>query len=535
MADEGKKHRTMWMFPRNIRQILPWKLHQILQIMLAFEGDAGSQETQDAMYEQLASLGVKIPRSKTGIDKAGGMRTYFAQLKCLGFLWKREETGRWETTIAGDALLSSPEPAKVLRCQLMRMQYPSSYGSGPNVAVSPDMKVKPLRFLVRLLRDERLGGRLTCTDMAVAVIYGRREEDFERVVQKILEEREGGGLEAVIDSADDVRTPRRCSASPEEDLLLGAADAISIANTAKNYLSAAQIIVPCEGDGTTREDQCMLTADARILKELEPWLSEPIEPLTDRQEAWQRRFGRFDRRKDTRTTSGAPRLNGITALLQSRIITAAGESPYDFDVKAFCKAEAVKWSMAEADVARAVRPVLPRIRSVERDAVMRAAASGGVESLTLEKSVTAIFRRLGFELSEHIGQKKAPGRRGGYPDVRIRAARIPACGMGDAKATSRYDFPLGDESKLGSYYKECWSEFPDRTPEDFFLYIAGGFMGSAQRIEAKLDECTRTHGRPVSAITVEALLDMAEMEAPPAPDEIMEAFRKGRFYASASL
>lgn len=89
------------------------------------------------------------------------------------------------------------------------MQYPSVYGLGRNVSVDPSMKVKPFVFLIELWQDPRLGGYLTCLDIAVAVVYGRTHKCHDICVEKILKVRETGDLATVIESVDDVRTPKR--------------------------------------------------------------------------------------------------------------------------------------------------------------------------------------------------------------------------------------------------------------------------------------------------------------------------------------
>ena len=92
----------------------------------------------------------------------------------------------------------------------------------------------------------------------------------------------------------------------------------------------------------------------------------------------------------------------------------------------------------------------------ERDVIYQAAVSGGKEARVLEKAVTAIMVRLGFDQAEHIGQRKAP-RKGGYPDIRIKASSMVACGFADTKATARYGMGISDTLKLQTYYKNCWN------------------------------------------------------------------------------
>ncbi len=200
------------------------------------------------------------------------MRTYFAQLACLGLFWKDAEK-QFSTTYAGEELINANNPMKILRCQLLRMQYPSVYGLGPNVRIAPALQVKPFVFLIKLLQDNRLGGYLTCDDMAVGVVYGHTHADHNKCVTKILKLRASGKLSDVIDSVDDIRTPRRYTENnPDEDFVKGLQDAKDIANTAKNYLSAVQLVVPDTEDDrkfilTNRfeqEERIVLTAFKRL-------------------------------------------------------------------------------------------------------------------------------------------------------------------------------------------------------------------------------------------------------------------------------
>lgn len=138
-------------------------------------------------------------------------------------------------------------------------QYPSVYGLGNNVRIHPDMKVKPFVFLIRLLQDARLEHYLTAEDLAIPVIYGRRNADFEKCVQKI-------------------RTSKRCRPNDEEaDWRTGLQDALEIGNTARNYLIAAQL-----AESSTRiKGAIELSEQTVALPEVAGWLAEGdrIEPL----------------------------------------------------------------------------------------------------------------------------------------------------------------------------------------------------------------------------------------------------------------
>lgn len=502
---------------------------QIAQLLDACSGDTTTQKVQNDLYAQLDKLGLKVKANEYGVSNPGGMRTYFAQLACLGLFWK-DENKHFKTTFAGEELINANEPLKVIRCQLLRMQYPSVYGLGPNVRISDTLKVKPFVFLINLLKDPRLNGFLTCQDIAVAVIYGRTHSDHDKCVQKILKLRESGNdLIYVVDSADDVRTPRRYTENAEADLSAGIHDAADIANTGKNYLEAAQILVPDADDNK----KFILNCDPDVLTDINTWLDEKIDSLdTNSQAAWQMRYGRYTKSKSIRSRSSA-QINGEKALVCSNFVASVTASPFNFDLNDFIREQAKIWGKSEAEIGLLISGVRKRISNIERDTIKQAAASGGRDAIILERATTAIFKKLGFELTEHIGQKKAlSSRQGGYPDIRIRSASLPDCGFGDTKATMTYGIPLGDTIKLETYYKECWQEFPDKTPASYFLYISGGYSRKAETVELTLKDCSRKYGRPVSAITVDALLELAEMDRPPKPAEIVRAFRKGTYYTT---
>lgn len=524
------QYRKMWMFPRNIRRIDPWKLVQITQLIEACEGNITSQSVQDELYRMLGNLGVKVEANKARVANSGGFRTYLAQLACLGFFWRDPETLQYSTTLAGEYLSQACDPLTLLRCQLMRMQYPSVYGLGHNVSISPELKVKPLRFLVRLLMDERLGFAMTCDEMAVPVIYGRTEDDLDRCVEKILKMREVGGmLEEVIDSVDDLRTPRRCYFNdPDRDFVTGVEDAKQIANTAKNYLLAAILIAPCEDNPKAFE----LIRDESICRTISPWLTEKIEPLDPAYSAaWQQRYGRFNQSKAVRSLQKRS-LDGFEILIRTCFISRVSEEPYGFDLDAFVRAESTRWGKTPNDILRAIDPLRERVVSLEREVVTKAAYSGGKGAVTLEKATAHIFQKLGFTRACQTGQKRS-GRLGGYPDVWLQTEDRKQAGWVDVKATMRYDFPASDLLKLGQYYKTCEQELDPTAHSSFFLYVAGDFARSEKIVRERLLEAEALYGRPVSALTVGALLDLAEMSAPPSPQVLANAFTKGEVYSTA--
>ena len=275
-----------------------------------------------------------------------------------------------------------------------------------------------------------------------------------------------------------------------------------------------------------------LSEQTVALPEVAGWLAEGdrIEPLDpEHQEAWQQRYGRYDKTRASRTLSAARAVNGLAACVQAAFIQGHAANPFGFDVAAFISSEAKRWGCPEAEISSVIDPLLPSVPSIEDGIVRQASVSGGKEWLLLEKAMTSVMIRLGFDESEHIGQKKAP-RDGGYPDIRIKASTMQTCGFADTKATSRY----GNTNKLSLYYKDCLAEFLDRAPSSFFMYIAGGFDGKdAASVLNTLERCTQKYGRPVCAITVNAMLRLVRMNNRPGPEALVRAFSQRAYYPSA--
>lgn len=526
-------HRKTWMFPRNVRRITPWKMVQITMLMDTASGNTSDQSYQDQLYWRLANLNVKQPSTPYLTSNSGGMRTYYSQQVCLGLLWQDHSSKKWETTRAGECLIKSKKPIDILQCQLLRMQYPSVYGLGSQVRISPELNVKPFVFLVRLLMDPRLEGRMTELEFAIPVVYGRTPQDHDKCIEKILALRKGEELKDQIDSIDDLRTPKRYRPDdPDEDWRTGLQDIQEIGNTAKNYMLGAHMISASSAKKTYE-----LSIDPINDKKLQSWMQEPIEPYPDNKEAWQLRFGRYDKTKVVKHKPNTSKKNGLKTLISTNLINSVSDTFFNFSFTDFVEQEAERWGKSPAEVASLIEHLRDKTSSISRDAIMDAAFSGGKEALTMEKGVASIFKELGFDETEHIGQKTPANRRGGYPDIRIAKSGSNSCAFGDTKATGRYSFPITDTEKLNTYYKECWKEFKDNKPSQFFCYIAGGFAQQIPTVQKKLKEIEKLHGRPVSAVTLRALLDLLELKEkgkPLTPEQISNALSKSDIYTSGA-
>lgn len=521
-------YRRTWMFPRNIRRIEPWKLDQILNLLLACQEDTSTQQVQDWLYQELENLNIKRDRNKMKTGNAGGMRTYYSQLELLGLIVRDPSSKIYVSTRAGQKMMNHEDPLKVFRYQLFRLQYPSPYSVANNLRIDPRIKIKPFVFLCDLLKDNRVNG-LTSDEMAIPVLYGHNADCFEHCVQLILKLRQNNHkFETVVNSSQDFYTIKAKNRSFDA----GLKDVLDIANTAKNYLQAGQMIL--EDSDSKR---FVLTSNPEALTILNSVGREAIQPF-DKQysESFQIRYGRFDRQKgvNAQPKEKSLKLNGFEVLINTLFSSQLSENPYGVDVTSFVKNTAKNYGKSETEIHRIISPLIERRHSIERRVILDAAYSGGAQANLLERATTEIFKKLGFDKSLWIGSKKATtNRQGGFPDIYIRASQWNHCALGDSKATAKYKFPIGDTQKLGSYYKHCELEIDPNCSSEFFVYVAGGFETDSQ-VKKHLALCKNNLGKPVSAITVSALLDLVEREAKPSLETMITKLSQGSYYTSAT-
>ena len=170
------------------------KLNSIPEVLSTFSEQAldeewqGQRDTHLSLEEALEQAGLKRVgerRDQTG----GGARTYKAWVSSLGLIFIQESTGKLKLTLAGEAIMAGESPVEVLKHQILKYQFPSSFSISRGVQVSPRFKIRPFRFLLRLLSDSRLGYYLTEEEIAKIVITEaetEKDECYERIVNRLL-------------------------------------------------------------------------------------------------------------------------------------------------------------------------------------------------------------------------------------------------------------------------------------------------------------------------------------------------------------
>lgn len=523
--------RRVWMFPRNIRDIAPWKLYKILKVLLQCDSlDQYSGEDQKMMYRLLEESGIKKPGSIRDRNP-GGMRTYYSQLETLGLVFRVEDKNTYNYTIAGEAIVNEENPIKVLQYQLLRHQYPSAYALGRNVRIDPRMKVKPFLFILKLMHDEELDHYLTSSDVVFPVIYGHSNSCYEYVRSKILEYRETGSFVDVIDDWDNsLYTPRGSADKALNNIL-------DIANTALNYLKASSLVIADyhKIDGRTRylfnENYEQLYHD--FMKECDSFL--PIKTM-DEYQSFQRSYGRYLKSKDTRSSSDEiqQKVSPTLQFATIKYIEYLNSNLFD-NQNGFFVAEMAKYGIPFSDANRAVELLDSKKRTIEERTYLDYAFSGGTLSEEFEKATTSLFISLGFNRSKWIGRKKSFANwRGNFPDVFIQKEGTNDCGMADAKATSSYSLGHADMLKLKDTYISSNKELDCNSRLVYFLYIAGGFKGNTDLALEQLGTATNI---PVTALDAKGMLKLKSLVSKgwSANDIEEKIFFSGRYVSSDEI
>ena len=170
------------------------KLNSIPEVLAAFAEISlnqewqGQRDTHLALEEALEDSNIKRTgerRDQTG----GGARTYRAWVASLGLIFTQESTNQLKLTLAGEAIMNGESPVAILKNQVLKYQFPSSFSVSRGVDVSRRFKIRPFRFLLRLLMDKEID-HLT-------------EEEIDRLYEKMIK----------------VRIIREGSPAPEETLI----------------------------------------------------------------------------------------------------------------------------------------------------------------------------------------------------------------------------------------------------------------------------------------------------------------------------
>lgn len=493
------RYRRVWMFPRNIRKIYPWKVAQVCQHLQGLANDTewdGNQVLQNSFSASLEQANLKNGGEK--IDpKSGGARTYISQLECLGLVYKSE--GALKFTLAGKSLLEMEEPLRVVQSQLLNHQYPSAYGAKPNVKIDPRIRIKPFLFLLALMQDVQIQ-YLENLEFIFPVVYGHNWDCFENCKKKILAFRadSSGDVTKHIDNfEEDFYLPR--SGSETNPF----ANVEAIANTAKNYLESAVLV---QSEIVDKKQRISVNPDYqdvinRAIQQRENYIPNPTDQVS-----FQRAYGAWNRNKDTSRESQPKRKTKGESLIIARFMEYVGGNLVIDNADKFVDQMVNQFGFKKTDVEAVISPYIDKALSFFEAKYIELSKGGTATATDFEKAtVQLLVDRLGID-ALHIGSKRKTYGVGAYMDVLVDNEDNKSCGLIDTKASSLYNVPSSDYAKMLTNYIPNYEEVSkkDRTL-DFVSYIAGGFSGE---INSKLRSITENTGIYASAVTAKVLIDV---------------------------
>ena len=480
------------------------KLNSVPEVLATFADLSLNQEWEGqrdshlAYEEALEKAGLKRigdRRDQTG----GGARTYKAWLLSLGLIFTQESTGRIKLTLAGEAIMNGDSPVNVLTNQILKYQFPSAFSVSRGVQVASRFKIRPFRFMLKLLDDSRIMSLSEEEIAKIVVTEAENETDkcYEYVVSRLIQFRNYGD---------------RCL---DEDFLLKYQSSkgginldhpyshlTDLANTLVNWLEYTQMVKREDGRVYILEERKSQVRD--IINEQPPFIDRPAE-----QEYFQRKYGidpkhRKDNRDLNQSVTITPKIIARQKVMQAYIteslnrpITSVTSSLVDYIV-----------SVTGID-GKTVEEIL--IETYPRGSVgafmtkyFEMAFKGRDEATEFEKATTELFRDVfGFQ-TKHVGPM------GLTPDV-LLVSRIDGYqAIIDNKAYSRYTINNDHHNRMVHNYLTNIERYSDSVyPMAFFTYIAGGF---GSNIDKQLKQVYSETKVPGSAVSVSNIIKMVEMQ-----------------------
>lgn len=478
-----------WWMTRPKRKLnsIPEVLATFSEISLNQEWE-GQRDTHLTLEDALEHAGLKRTgerRDQTG----GGARTYRAWLESLGLIFVQESTNKIMLTLAGEAIMNGDSPVAVLKNQVLKYQFPSAFSLKRNIDVAGRFKIRPFRFLLKLLMDDRLLF-LTQDEIAkIIVVEAENETDacYEFIVNRILQYRHYGA-ECLSEGYPDTY------GTTESNLN-------DLANTIINWLDYTQLIERAEqGRVVIGEDK--KAEVEQILSTTPPFIDRPHQ-----QEYFQRKYGVDPKHnKDTRNLTNT---HTITAkiIAENKIrqayIAASLKQPITKITSELIDTIAEKTGIKEELIEETLQKLYPHGSVGSFMTEYREMAFKGREEATdFEKATVLLFKDIfGFD-SRHVGPI------GLTPDVLILSDSDGYQAIIDNKAYHKYTISNDHRNRMITNYINGLHNYSDSSaPLAFFSYIAGGF---GTTFDTQLQAIVRDTGVNGSGMSVDNMIRLVE-------------------------
>lgn len=484
-----------WHLPRNKR-----KLYPVVDILSLFVlqnlGEVWNQDISRQLNfeEELERYGIKRPGQRRD-RRAGGARTYESWLYNLGLIFIETNTNIVRTTLAGEALLDGQPPVPIITNQLMKLQYPSPYSIRSRVRIHPRFRVRPFRFLLRLLADSRIQ-RLSKEEIARFVITEGENETrqcFEHVVQRILSYRSYG--DAVLPSNfEELYASSTTGVRSREQTLSYLED---IANTFINYLEYTQLI--------SRDTSGNIFIPQERFNDVEAILNDgtSIRPFNPNHpfgiENFQRHFGLAPgQNRDNRNFGGQTVTDAVyrERRIRSELLHIAGTRPITNITSSLIQEISNFTGYTVRQVEEALDGFRPDTFSMFEASYLNMAISGTELATEFEIATKGIFEQLGFRAA-HVGNNPL------NPDV-FAESPLNYSGVIDTKAYRNYSITNDHRNRMINNYIPTYQSRYGNV--QFFMYVADGFGSNIDSQIQDIAQRTEVNGCVITARNLIRLL-----------------------------
>lgn len=498
------------------------KLNSIPEVLAAFadlslnqEWD-GQRDSHLAYEDALEAAGLKRKgerRDQTG----GGARTYKAWLVSLGLIFTQESTGKIKLTLAGEAIMNGDSPVEVLKNQILKYQFPSAFSIGRGVQVAERFKIRPFRFLLRLLDDGRIG-YLTEEEIAkIVVTEAENESDkcYNYIIDRIIQFRNFGDACLEADFFNKYQSSKG-EVNPEHPY----SHLTDLANTLINWVEYTQL--------TKREDGKLAILDDKreevsaILCDKPAFIDRP-----EQHEYFQRKYGIDPKhKKDNRNLAMTQTITAMVIARQKvkqayiaesleRPITKITPKIVDYIVqKTGIDEKTVEGILIETYPNGSVGAFMTKYFEM--------AFKGRDEATEFEKATVELFQDVfGFD-ANHVGPI------GLTPDVLLLSDSDGYQAILDNKAYHKYTINNDHYNRMvHNYIGNLGNYSQANSPLAFFSYIAGGF---GNNIDKQLRSIVNATGVNGSAMSVSNMIKMVEQhrDRPYSHQKIRDIFSVNR-------
>lgn len=458
---------------------------------------SGERRRHLMLEESLEKEGLKREGSRRD-QTGGGARTYLALLKSLGLMFEEKKTQRIYPTMAGEAILNGANPVDILTYQVLKYQFPSSFSISKSVQVSARFHIHPFIFLLRLLRDDRVGD-LSQEEIAKVVIVQAEDNSdtcFEKVVKQILAFRNKGNASLETDFA----VKYAPSKGGRDDDPFGHLN--DVANTIINWLDYTRLI--------SREKSNIFIPENKI-DFVEMMLATPPKLIErpEEHEIFQRKYGLITgKKKDSRNLIETASITSnvieearikraiIAESLKTPITTIDSTIIKTIESLTGCNTKIIEdtlYKMYKGGTSGALDTFLTGYREM--------AFAGRDNATNFEKSTKEIMEKIFGYKAKHVGPI------GLTPDVLVISDSEGLQGIFDNKAYARYSITNDHHNRMVQNYIKGISQYNDGCEYQlsFFSYIAGGFKDT---IDSQLSMVTKESSIPGSAITVDNFIHL---------------------------